>query len=231
MLRATNSILFAILALAVPVKAQEGATEVLLEKRVVVLSDLAVLPERIAKQHGSRAVLKSAKYANILELSAERRRQLVRRQLPALNIQLRHSGTVRFRFPKSEPRVSRQICYAARTSLDAGAFLYSGNVDRVSCRSETLVPPLQFDSFALTLKTKEHIAAGRYLGPVRVPAWRPVAANKTMQLVSRHGPVSVTRNVTTLQTAREGNRVFVRTEDGDVFSATLMKTRIASHEE
>ena len=63
--------------------------------------------------------------------------------------------------------------------------------------------------------------AGTFLGRIRAPSDRAIEAGSQLVFRTSEGPVTVERQVTALQPARAGRRVFTRTEEGRVLVSTL----------
>jgi hypothetical protein len=158
-------------------------------------------------------------------LSTERRAQLVRRRLPGLALPLLHEGPVRFRF---DPEVSPEklpdegICYVLNRPAARGTFLSGADLVEGSCAYGDMLPAVVFDHAAGALRSADDLPAGTPFGRMRLPEMEIVQPGVQMQLVVREGPVTVSREVETLQPGLPGRRVFVRTIDGDTFSAPLL---------
>jgi hypothetical protein len=158
-------------------------------------------------------------------LSTERRAQLDRRRLPGLALPLLHEGPVRFRF---DPEVSPEklpdegICYVLNRPAARGTFLSGADLVEGSCAYGDMLPAVAFDHAAGALRSADDLPAGTPFGRMRLPEMEIVQPGVQMQLVVREGPVTVSREVETLQPGLPGRRVFVRTIDGDTFSAPLL---------
>ena len=158
-------------------------------------------------------------------LSTERRVQLVRRRLPDLALPLLHEGPVRFRFdPEGSPErlPDEGICYVLNRPAARGTFLSGADLVEGSCAYGDMLPAVVFDHAAGALRSADDLPAGTPFGRLRLPEMEIVQPGTQMQLVVREGPVTVSREVETLQPGLPGRRVFVRTIDGDTFSAPLL---------
>lgn len=206
------------------VSAAPAETEILsvtVAKRKVTVGDMAILPAVLTAKHGSRVVIEIPESVEFVELTEARREQLVRRQFPALEIPLRHQGKVRFQSSATPAVIAGHHCFKAKTFVEKGEILEASDIEPAHCRKGNELSPLRYDENARMIITTDNIIEGRYLGSFAMPAGRAVTKGTQLKLVSRDGPVTVTRNVTTLQTVREGSDVFVRTDDGQVLSASF----------
>lgn len=154
-------------------------------------------------------------------LSEDDRRALLRARLPGASFRLRASGPVEFVGGISERAVNEAACFAARADIAAGSFIDQSEVAPVPCERTRPHAGLGYDASARAPLARGAIPAGAYLGPVRAVASDPVAAGETLVLRSAIGPVMVERTVTSMEAARRGGRIFVRTEDGELVSARL----------
>ena len=117
-------------------------------------------------------------------------------------------------------------CWAAGVDIAAGAPI--GGIDLVEapCTAVPATASLRFDRASGQMRAGAPIDAGTPLGRL---ALTPAAAEAgaTMTLISRAGPVSVSRTVVALQAGREGRRLFVRDEDGAVMAIRVQPSREA----
>ncbi len=110
-------------------------------------------------------------------------------------------------------------CLALERVIRAGEFLTAEAAGETPCRDRQPTLPLSYDRDARAPVATAAIPAGTYLGHL-VLAPGPIAApGDKLALVIRSGPVTITREVSPLRPARAGERVFVRTADGDVLAA------------
>jgi len=65
---------------------------------------------------------------------------------------------------------------------------------------------------------------GDYLGAVHLTGRPAVQKGDALQIVSTVGPIRVVRAVTAMQDGRNGRRIFVRDEDGQVFAAPMPRS-------
>jgi len=158
-------------------------------------------------------------------LSPERREQLARRRVPGVALPLLHEGPVRFRF---DPEVSPEkftdggSCYFLNDAVARGTFLSGADFAEGNCTDGDVHPAVVFDHAAGALRSADDLPAGTPFGRLRLPEMEIVQPGTQMQLVVREGPVTISREVETLQPGLPRRRVFVRTAGGDIFTAPLV---------
>lgn len=158
-------------------------------------------------------------------LSPERREQLVRRRVPNLALPLLHDGPVRFRLdPDGSPEPSTQnaSCHFLNEAVPRGTYLSRADLAEGICPDGYVRPAVIFDRNAGTLRSADDLPAGTAFGPLQLPEADIVQPGTPMQLVVREGPVTVSRDVETLQPGLASRPVFVRTPDGATFAAPLI---------
>lgn len=159
-----------------------------------------------------------------LELDEARRVQLLRNRMPGRNFALRHRGTLTIA-RADEPAPSRDprgpSCYSARSDLPAGTYIVRADVNQVDCSAARGDARLRYDAAARAPYARDQVAAGSYLGALRLEADRPVARGTAMLLRTRVGPVTIERKVVAIQAGRGGKRLFVRAGDGAAFASRL----------
>jgi hypothetical protein len=109
-------------------------------------------------------------------------------------------------------------CFATAHEVPAGARLSSDDVAAVPCQPRGRRAALRYDSAARTPIAVSVLPAGTYLGRLMPLPDRQVAAGEPLLLRSSAGPVTIEREVTAMQPARPGARLFVRDPDGRIFA-------------
>lgn len=120
-------------------------------------------------------------------------------------------------------------CVATARDIAAGEQISADLLVPVDCRTRARNARwARFDRASGSLTARQALPAGTYLG--RLPAAAAPLVPKGARLVLRAsaGPAIVEREVTTLQPARAGQRVFVRDADGNVFAAAFAVPTAAS---
>lgn len=125
--------------------------------------------------------------------------------------------------PVSQRSPARRGCAVLTRSVSRGDVIEPDMVESVSC-SDRAPASLTYDRSTALVVAGDDLQSGTYLGRVSVRAGAVVRKGATLRLVSNAGAVRVVRTVTALQPSR-GGKVFVRDEDGQVFSARLASLR------
>jgi hypothetical protein len=146
----------------------------------------------------------------------------IRAQLPALaHWSSRHvaaSYVVTYRPPHAV--ASGERCLRAQRHVAAGSVLRSEEFASVDCAQvERTASLYRYVPAERAVRARAAIAAGsvvpRFAGHGRTLAH----AGDTVTLSASIGPVTVTRRVRLLQSARDGERLFAQTPEGDLLSA------------
>ena len=118
-----------------------------------------------------------------------------------------------------ERGVGRPGCHVLIRPAARGVAIEPAMVEPVPCRDQAPVA-LRFDRSTALAVAADDLDAGAYLGRTVIRAATGVHKGAMLRLVSTAGPVRIERTVTAMQPSR-GGRVFVRDEDGQVYSARL----------
>ncbi len=201
------------------------AAEVALPDRRIRLADVADLG---GLEPSARAALAPRVIAAIpsgrreMVLSRQAVAGLVRRSVPGLKLRDEAAGTkLIFRVTQAaQPRLAGGCAELAQGAA-AGEAVSNGMLAPVECRPGQAVARLRFDRIGGVVRASGALAAGAYLGRISAPGAAVVDKGDELTLVSRSGPVWVTRKVMAMQTGRAGGRLFVRDSEGHVTSAPL----------
>lgn len=193
--------------------ATSAPSEVQLTDRDIRLNDLAI----VDPDGQNPVIARLPKGTNQLELDAKSARRLIRNRLPAARAQLSFVDSVTFVAPPSVPIRRTGRCFVAAERIAKGEFITAALVEEAACDTESSRAQIGYDRDASAPIAAEDIAAGANLGPVRPVAANRITKGANVQLVTGTGPVTISRSATTLQPAREGRNVFIRTSDGEVF--------------
>ncbi|WP_379549949.1 hypothetical protein [Qipengyuania sp. DGS5-3] len=207
------SIALALLAASTPQAAQ--LPQIALHDRNIRAGDLAVIAGR------EDAVLAALpKGQDTVKIDVEAARRLLTNRLPGSAFTLRFSSSVTLAAPAQSPR--NGTCFAAHNDINSGALVMEADVRETACSDEKRAAGLAYDRNRKAPMAKRGISSGAYLGQVK-PA-REAVTGKGSRVTFRTaaGPVMIERSVEVLQPARAGERVFARTEDGEVISAPLI---------
>jgi len=215
-----------LLALLVGSPAETGAgngARITLRDDALHITDIA-----IASPDEDRVVARLPSRSSGLLLTEEQRRGLLRARVPGRQFQLRQAGTMWVERGAANHQAHRfgGPCYAARTDLSPGSYLDRDAVAETACEAAAAERRLGYDAVAGAVTVRRTIPAGSYLGRLRLDDRAPVASGQAMVLRTSIGPVTVERNVTSLQPGRHGKRLFVRTDDGELLASTLTGTQL-----
>lgn len=176
--------------------------------------------------HGNLVVARLPRGQSAVELDEDARRSLLRSRLPGSALTLRHDGPLRIRkLARGSTPPASQLCYITSADIPAGVFLSPADVEQVPCDASRQSRRLVHERLGPAAHTapyaRAEIPAGSNLGPVRIPEIAPVAAGSKAVFRTSEGPVVIEREVVTLQSARPGDSLFVKTGDGDVIVSRL----------
>lgn len=186
----------------------------------VRIRDIAVLKGTSSAAIGGRVVARLARGASAT-ISRGQAATLIRRAVPGAAIEGSQTGFIAIRSrPRLGPLGTRSCFEASQPRLKGERVTIA---DAVACPCDPLrrKSALGGDASGQVI-AGEPIAAGDYLGAVRLGAEPPLKREDKLELVSRAGPVTVRRKVVALQDARQGDRkLFVQAADGTVLTAAI----------
>lgn len=114
-------------------------------------------------------------------------------------------------------------CVATTRDVEAGEQVSADMLGPVACDIAAPEPRgVRFDRMSRSIVADQALPAGTYLGRLRAPATPMLPKGSKVTLRAISGPAIVERQVTTLQPARSGQRVFVRDEGGNVFAVAVV---------
>jgi hypothetical protein len=148
---------------------------------------------------------------------------LLRRAVPGFRVESADEGTVALRAAAAE-RADRR-CLELINPVAAGAIIDAEDVVAIECRDGEGAVGIAYDRIAAAPRAAADLAAGHYLGRVVLGPAGGADAGAALTLASTIGPVRIERRVVALQPARQGGRLFVRTEDGEVLVAAIAAER------
>ncbi|HWA90283.1 MAG TPA: hypothetical protein VG889_09630 [Rhizomicrobium sp.] len=108
-------------------------------------------------------------------------------------------------------------CIRALGPLASGSVPQPDGFERVACPKDAS-RPYRYDRAGGIARLTREVAAGEVLRPAPELDVAMVRPGDTLELTSGAGPVRIERDVTALQAARPGQRLFVRAADGQVLS-------------
>lgn len=197
-----------------------------LERSEILLSDVVDLsrfPSHEREQLAAVVIAKMADQESRITIERRALAGLVQRAVPAVR-PLDADGEVTFVRRILHPDEVKGSCQALSHHIPSGDTIDRADVVPVACGEPVVGVPLSFDKLHQKLRATSHLAAGRKLGRIDIPASAPIEAGDTLTLVASVGPVTVERSVTALQPGGPGGRVFVQDGEGQVTSVAIMTT-------
>jgi len=173
-----------------------------------------------SSQVGETIIARLPDGAGRFELSREQLKTLAIRAVPGLEVDQRGEGTITF--TRALPVSTSTQCFEAASAVPAGATVRSADMIAAACDGLRASKKLRFDPASDALIAQEAIPAGTYLGAVRPTKGPQVRRGETLSLRAQTGPVHIERPVVAMQAGRSADhRIFVRTDDGQVFPVDL----------
>lgn len=217
-----------LLALAgAPVAVTTPHAEVELRGREIRLGDAAGLGGLAADaraQLAGRVLAKMPVGRSSMTVARAGLAGLIRRNVPGLSV-MDGGGSPSITFylpqPLGEAGRSSTGCVRLTRSLAAEEPIGRDDLVAVPCGDAQPSGLVRLDPRNGVARAMSSLEQGAYLGRLTVPPAPAVDAGKRLTLVANVGPVRVEREVVALQAGREGKRLFVRDEEGQVSSALL----------
>ena len=197
-----------------------SAHEISLDRRELLLGDIAVLEPAQRARIGELVVLRAPEGRNLILLSAERVSQLIRRRVPGADFPPISDETLILRFAPDETR-QKNVCLQLAEPVAAGGYLYRELAEEVACRANTPSPPLLFDRQAMAPHTANALPKSTYLGPLSLASGTVFSQYDKLHLRFASGPVVVEREGQPIAPARNGQKAVIRFSDGSLATAIL----------
>lgn len=206
------------------------ATEVELSGREIRIADIVSLDcippsERSGVGELVVAVLPDGRRSR--SLARATLADLVRRRAPSLNdLAVEGSGdTMVLRAPPPTARADQRACRAAAHAIEPGEALTVANIIPAPCGAPTSAA-LRYDRLHGVVRAAQPLPAGARLGPIAAPPNPFPDAEDALLLSVSIGAARIEREVVAAQPSL-GEAVFVRDEDGRVFSAPTRSLHLA----
>jgi hypothetical protein len=208
--------------------ALSGATSIEVSGATIRLGDV-VTPACLAgdESRGELQLARIASRSTTMSLTREALAALVRRRVPALaSIDLAGApgDHVRLHVVGGDQARETQPCYVATAAIPEGGAIRADDVSRSVCAGRPLTGQLRYDRLSRLTRAARDIGAGDNLGPIMAPPAILADTGEVLQLVVTMGAVRIEREVEVVQSSTSG-AVFVRDEEGHVFSAPLAAER------
>ena len=160
-----------------------------------------------------------------LLLTVADQQMLLRRAYPGLEVKRRHAADILFMTHQRHiEAAARGICYRLRHNVAEGDYVARDDFAPTACDAAATPVKLAYDKAARALFSRSDLPAFSYAGAITLRSSDPVRAGTAMTLRTISGPVTIDRNVVTLQASRAGQHIFVRTKDGTVLAHPLADT-------
>ena len=109
-------------------------------------------------------------------------------------------------------------CERATHALAAGAVPSADDFSAADCGAEPPAPAVRYDTAQRSARLSRPLAQGEVIAAIPSSMMAGVVPGQTLYVQIRVGPVVVQREVTALQPASPGQKLFVRAADGAVMS-------------
>jgi len=120
------------------------------------------------------------------------------------------------------PVLSDAGCRTVSRPVRVGQVIVASDLGApISCSSQRRERALRYDPNVVAARALRDLAAGDIILRVENFALPEVRQGEELQLRTQVGPVLIERRVTALQPGRHGGKIFVKTEDGDIFATSL----------
>lgn len=189
------------------------------------VADVSALPPGLRSRAAELSVADLGS-ETVATISQRRIAENARRQIPGLGpwLDTETDRVVQIRVEAREEATaslpqSAHTCARVTRALVIGDVLSASDLEPANC-SGVEHSAFAYDDKTGGLRASRAMAAGETVS--RPPAFSlpTIATGQTVTVRASVGPVVVERDVTALQSARAGQRFFVRSTDGQVFTAT-----------
>jgi hypothetical protein len=110
-------------------------------------------------------------------------------------------------------------CLRATRTVAAGEVGSVADFAPVACTGGAAQRAFRYDTAIGALRVERRLEAGEVVSGAPRAALAAITPGQPLYLSARVGPVEVVRQVRAVQSARQGEALFVRADDGSVFSA------------
>lgn len=197
---------------------------------VLTVADLSSLSSKDLARYGHFELARAPGGGREVVLTADHQRALVRRRVPGLSFELKADGAIVWHSKAGGARAPRSAdrgqCSQAVQPVRIGEALTQNAIMRAPCRNDDtptggVEGPIVTRAAKGLIVAARDVAAGDYLGRLRVEALPHVVPGQKLTLIARDGPVTVERDVAALQSATSGQSLFTRADNGDLVVARL----------
>ena len=198
----------------------------------IQLTDSNVRLERVvqlegaeAKRIGQTVIARLPDGPISMDLSRDQIRSLAMRAVPGLVVEQAPEGAIRF-IRAAKPAALSGPCYEVAVAVPAGQPVTPADVAVVPCDQQRDAASVRLDLANGSLLAGEALAQGTYVGSARLTDPPAVRRGEMLTLRSQSGPVIIERPVVAMQASSQAEgRIFVRTDDGQVFATDVSTER------
>jgi len=163
--------------------------------------------------------------AREIQISRQALATLARRRVPGLGELAIGDSNTAIAFRSSHINVDPDaVCYALARPVRAGEAITLDALSQATCDGASRPSLIRYDSDSGVVRAQTDLEAGLYLGRLHVPPHRFADIGDQVVLTETVGVVRIDRAVEALQAAPFGGAIFVRDEDGEIFSAATTPT-------
>ena len=205
-------------------------TDIRLGARKIVLSDvvdISSVPEKIRTDAADITIMAFSGNRDRVDIAADQLARLVRLRLPAVQPGFAEGRVYVFHLPRNTLKASTGVqrnrtCLRLTKSVKMDAVIQKPDVKKGDCPlANGSSRRVYLDRSKNLVRAAENLSPGDFLDAVRLPGASFIDSGQRLTLSYREGPVTVERQVYSLQTAEAGNRIFVRTDNDDVIAAQI----------
>lgn len=191
--------------------------------RLADVADLSGLPKALQARAAALTLTRAPRGPRRLTVSRRWLGERAKALMPALGPWLPSSpeGLVDVRVEgasSSQTRPPFGDCSVLKRNTVTGAAPTSDDFETSACSPSKLTRAFRFDAATGSARAVRDLSAGEVVAALPASAIASVIPGQKLFLTTRVGPVEVDREVTALQPARSGGALFVRTQDGKIFS-------------
>jgi hypothetical protein len=190
----------------------------------------ACAPITMIPEFGRIVISRVPEGQDSLTLSRGQLNRFVLRAVPGLNLVKVADGLKEVQISYSHPRavlVNSSSCYRAKEDVSRGSIVSNGNLEPIACDAKANAVPVVYDPIHNVTRSAANAAAAVYFGALALPIDIPSSNSTHVDFLVNIGAVTIEKTVTLLQPASNGQRAFVRDNEGNVFSMRLIAPVIA----
>lgn len=189
--------------------------------RIRDIVELECLSTDVRADVGELVVASLPRSASEITLTRAGLAALARRRAPGLGeIDAGPSNELMHLRPPRAEAAPAGPCYSAARSIAADDLVAADALSVTACADEMAPAPVRYDRVHGVTRASSELEDGAYLGRIASPERAQADSGDELSLVASIGPIRIERKVWAVQPSL-GGRVFVRDENGVVFSAPL----------